>query len=24
MYRSGYDYDYQYDWVILKSGQKLP
>ncbi|CDW79143.1 casein kinase i isoform delta-like [Stylonychia lemnae] len=24
MYRSGYECDYQYDWVILKSGQKLP
>lgn len=24
MYRSGYEYDYIYDWVILKNGQKLP
>jgi casein kinase 1 len=24
MYRNGYECDYQYDWVILKSGGKLP
>ena len=23
MYKSGYDYDYQYDWVLKKSGQKI-
>lgn len=24
MYKSGNDYDYQYDWVLKKSGQKIP
>ena len=24
MYKSGHDYDYQYDWVLKKSGQKIP
>jgi hypothetical protein len=24
MHKSGYDYDYQYDWVIKKAGGKIP
>ena len=24
MYKSGHDYDYQYDWVLKKQGQKIP
>jgi len=24
MYKRGHDYDYQYDWVLKKSGQKVP
>lgn len=24
MYKRGHDYDYQYDWVIKKSGGKIP
>lgn len=24
MYKRGHDYDYQYDWVLKKSGQKIP
>ena len=23
MYKRGHDYDYQYDWVLKKSGQKI-
>ena len=23
MYKNGWDYDYQYDWVIKKSGGKV-
>ena len=23
MYKRGHDYDYQYDWVLKKSGQKV-
>lgn len=23
MYKRGYDYDYQYDWVLKKAGQKI-
>jgi hypothetical protein len=23
MYKSGHDYDYQYDWVLKKQGQKI-
>ena len=24
MYKSGHDYDYQYDWVLKKAGKKIP
>lgn len=24
MYKRGNDYDYQYDWVLKKAGQKIP
>lgn len=24
MYKSGHDYDYQYDWVLKKQGVKIP
>lgn len=24
MYKRGHDYDYQYDWVLKKAGQKIP
>ena len=24
MYKSGHDYDYQYDWVLKKQGHKIP
>jgi len=24
MYKRGHDYDYAYDWVLKKSGQKIP
>ena len=23
MYKRGHDYDYQYDWVLKKAGQKI-
>jgi len=24
MYKRGHDYDYQYDWVLKKAGQRIP
>jgi hypothetical protein len=24
MHKSGYDYDYEYDWVLKKAGKKVP
>jgi len=24
MYKRGHDYDYQYDWVLKKAGQRVP
>jgi len=24
MYKRGNDYDYQYDWVLKKAGQRIP
>lgn len=24
LYQNGYEYDYQFDWVLKKAGQKIP